>query len=152
MTPIAAYLNFDGDCREAMAFYQQCLGGKLEVMTFGATDFGGEFEPPPGMEDRIVHACLTGDGYSMMASDTMPGMPHTVGNNISLYLDCESADTVDRRLTALAEGGRITMPAADTFWGAYFAMATDRFGISWMLSFERAPAPASQRAEQGALA
>jgi len=137
MTPIAAYLNFDGDCREAMTFYQQCLGGELQVMNFGGTDFKGEFESPPGAEDRVLHACLSGASFSLMASDTMPGMPYTVGNHISMMLECDSAEQVDERFASLSAGGHATMPPGDAFWGAYFAMLTDRFGMSWMLSHER---------------
>jgi PhnB protein len=132
MTPVAAYLNFDGDCREAMTFYRDALGGELETMDFAQ----GEFEVPPEAADRVLHACLTGDGFMLMASDTMPGAPHVVGTNVSLYLSCGSEAQVAARFAALAAGGTSTMPPAPVFWGAYFGMLVDRFGISWMLSHD----------------
>jgi len=140
MTPIAAYLNFDGNCREAMTFYQQCLGGELEVMSFGDGPPDAGFDVPPGAADRVLHAFLHGPEFSLMASDTMPGMPYSVGSHVSLMLECDSAEQVDERFAALSAGGQATMPPGDAFWGAYFGMLVDRFGMSWMLSHERAAA------------
>jgi PhnB protein len=111
-------------------------------MTFGDNAFGGEFEAPPEAADRVLHAHLSGPGFSLMASDTMPGMPYKLGNHVELLLQCDSAAQVDERFAALSAGGSVNMPPADVFWGAYFAAATDRFGMGWMLSHERAAAPA----------
>jgi PhnB protein len=139
MTPVAAYLNFDGNCREAMTFYQQCLGGDLEVMSFRDIP-PSEFEPPADALDRVMHAHLSDGTFSLMASDTMPGMPYSVGNHVSMLLACDSPEQVDERFAALSAGGQPAMPPADAFWGAYFAMLIDRFGMSWMLSYQRTPA------------
>lgn len=136
MKGITAYLNFDGNCREAMTFYQRCFGGELEVMTFGQ----GDFEVPPGAEDRLVHAYLSRGPLTLMASDTMPGMEYRQGNHVWLSLECESDDEVQSLFDALSEGGQAVMAPHDAFWGARFAMLVDRFGMSWMLSRERAPA------------
>lgn len=134
MKEITPYLNFDGNCREAMTFYQRCLGGELHVMTFGE----GEFDSPPEAKDRLIHARLTRGSTVLMASDTMPGMPYRQGNSAWLNLSCESAEEVDRLYPALADGGSGAMPPHDSFWGARFAMLTDRFGVHWMLNYERA--------------
>ncbi|MBV9774443.1 MAG: VOC family protein [Gemmatimonadetes bacterium] len=134
MREIHAYLNFDGNCREAMTFYQQCLGGELHVMTFGE----GQPDSPPETKDRVIHARLTKERAMLMASDTMPGMPFRQGTNVWLSLDCESAEEVDSLYAALAEGGNGTMPPHDSFWGARFAMLTDRFGTNWMFNHEKA--------------
>jgi PhnB protein len=136
-TPVAAYLNFDGDCRDAMTFYQQCLGGELEVMTFGDSQFEGQFEASPGAEGRILHAYLSDGTFSLMASDTMPGMRYQAGNQVSLLVVCDSDAQVDERFDALSAGGQTTMPPDEAFWGAYFAVVVDRFGVGWMLSHER---------------
>jgi PhnB protein len=129
---IVTYLTFDGNCREAMTFYQDCLGADLQLMPF--SDMPGSH--PPETKDRIMHARLTKAPAMLMASDTMPGMPLTKGNNFSVSIQCESTEEIDRLFNALAEGGRITMPLGDQFWGARFGMLTDRFDIQWMLNFE----------------
>lgn len=135
MKEINPYLNFDGDCRAAMTFYQQCLGGELEVMTFG--DAPG-MDSPTEAKERVMHARLASGAGVIMASDTMPGTPHQPGNNVHLSINCEAPGDVDRLHAALAEGGRSVMAPQDTFWGARFAMLTDRFGINWMLNAELA--------------
>jgi PhnB protein len=135
-TPIAAYLTFDGNCREAMTFYQQCLGGELQVMSFRDIP-ADEFQPPEEALDRVMHACLTGTTFSLMASDTMPGTAgFTIGNHVSLVLTCQNPAEVDARVAALSAGGTVSMPPADVFWGSYFAMLTDQFGMSWMVSYD----------------
>jgi PhnB protein len=73
----------------------------------------------------------------LMASDSMPGMPFQQGDNFSISIDCESKEEVDRLFNALAEGGKVKMAQQDTFWGAYFGMLTDRYGIGWMFNFEK---------------
>lgn len=130
MTP---YLNFDGNCREAMTFYQHCIGGELNVMTFGE----GEFDSPPESKDRLIHARLTKGSTILMASDTMPGMPYQQGNNVWLSLVCESDEEVNSLYVTLSDGGKGIMPPHDAFWGARFGMFTDRFGFNWMLNHER---------------
>jgi len=136
MKEITAYLNFDGNCREAMTFYQQCLGGELFVMTFGEGASQGAFEAPPEARDRVLHARLANGATVVMASDTMPGMPFREGNNVWLSLNCDSVDEVRKVFDALGAGGREVMAPHDSFWGARFAMLTDRFGMDWMLSHE----------------
>ena len=133
MKAFQTYLNFDGDTREAMTFYQRCLGAELSVQTFA----DAKMEGPPGTGDRVLHARLTSGAATLMASDTMPGMPFTPGNNFAVNIDCSSAEEVDRFFAALGEGGRVTMPLQDTFWGARFGMLVDRFGVAWMFNFEK---------------
>ena len=123
------YLNFDGNTREAMEFYQKCLGAELTIQTFGEAK-----APFPGMEDRIMHARLVSGPAVLMASDAMPGKPITVGNNVWVNQDCESVDEIERLFKAFGEGGKVVMPLADQFWGARFGMLTDRFGINWMFN------------------
>ncbi len=137
MKEIVTYLNFDGATREAMTFYAKCLGGKLDLISFGdhmAGSMPKEMEPA---KDRIMHARLSiGSMTIFMASDTMPGMPLQTGNNFSVSVHCESAEEVDRFFAALGEGGKIRMPLQDASWGARFGMLTDKFGIQWMFNFE----------------
>jgi PhnB protein len=133
MKALQTYLNFDGDTRQAITFYHGCLGGELIMQTFK----DAKMDVPKGAEDRILHARLMNKGAAMlMASDTMPGMPFTPGNNFSINIECDDVSEEERIFTALAEGGKVTMPLQDTFWGARFGMLIDKFGVSWMLNCE----------------
>lgn len=133
MKDITPYLTFDGNCREAMTFYQGCLGGELQAMTFA--DAG--MDTPPEAGDRLVHAALITPATTLMASDTMPGMEYTAGNSVTLNLVLESVDEVEQLYEKLGDGGNRTMAPHDSFWGSRFAMLTDRFGIHWMLNFDQ---------------
>jgi PhnB protein len=131
MTEIVTYLTFDGNCREAMTFYQECLSAELHLMPF--SEMPGDY--PRAAKDRIMHARLNKGKMALMASDTMPEMPLHQGNNFSISIQCETAHEIDSLFAALGEGGKVTMPLQDQFWGARFGRLTDRFGIQWMLNF-----------------
>lgn len=131
MKNIMAYLAFNGNCREAMNFYKDCLGGELELMTFEGSPMAAEM--PAAAQQGIMHSCLkTDNGIALMASDGMPNDTITVGNAVTLYLACDSLEEQEKHYKALSEGGAITMPLADTFWGSRFGLITDKFGIHWM--------------------
>jgi PhnB protein len=131
------YLNFDGNCREAMSFYGKCFG-----TTPGLTPFSAG--PPEVAEaaknapDRILHSELHSGPLVLMASDVPPGMTYRQGNNFSISLSCESLEEMERLFAVLGENGKVTMPMHDAFWGGRFGMVTDQFGISWMLSYRAA--------------
>lgn len=127
------YLTFDGNAREAMTFYKECLGGELQLMTFA----DAKVECAPEAKDKIIHAALMNGPAVIMASDTMPGMPLTRGDNFSICLHCESAAGQDRLFASLAKGGKVTMDLQDTFWNARFGTLVDRFGINWMFNFDK---------------
>ncbi|MEP6534172.1 MAG: VOC family protein [Bryobacteraceae bacterium] len=130
MKALVTYLNFDGNCKEAMTFYGKCLNAELFLMPFEAPS------------DRTMHANLSRGGASiLMASDTMPGCPFLPGNNFSVSVHCESMPEIQQLFGAIAEGGKVTMPLQDVFWGAHFGMLTDRFGVNWMFNYEL-PKPA----------
>ena len=132
MRAFHTYLNFDGNTREAMTFYQKCLDARLSLQTFR----DAKMDVPKGAEDRIVHARLEKGDAILMASDTQPGMPFTPGNNFSISIACDSAAEIEKFFTAFGAGGRVTMPLQDTFWNARFGMLTDRFGVNWMFNYE----------------
>jgi PhnB protein len=103
MKSISAYLTFDGNAKDAMTFYQQALGGELHVMPFSA---GQGMEIPAGSENRTMHAALKIGDVTLMASDTMPGMPHERGtNNYTLNIDCSDVAVQDKLFNALSAGG-----------------------------------------------
>ena len=127
-----AYLFFDGNCAEAIRFYHQVLGGKLQaLMTYAESP-----DPqhcPPGSKERIMHACIELDDRLLMASDTPAGQPYEGMKGISLALSYPSVSEARKTFDALAAGGKVVMPLGPTFWADIFGMLTDRFGTSWMI-------------------
>ncbi|HEX2723023.1 MAG TPA: VOC family protein [Gemmatimonadaceae bacterium] len=126
------YLNFDGETREAMTFYAKCLDAQLDIQSFKDAGMSG----PPGTEDRIIHARLAKGSAVLMASDTMPGMSFTKGNNFWINIDCDDPAEQDRLFAAFGEGGKVLMELQDQFWGARFGMLTDKYGVGWMFNCE----------------
>src|SRR5262249_40560106 len=103
------YLTFNGNCREAMKFYADCLGAELNLFPFGDTP-GADGKPfASEFKDRIMHARLSKGKATLMASDTMPGMPFQQGNNFSISVDCETGDEVDKLFNALSQKGKVGM-------------------------------------------
>jgi PhnB protein len=139
---IHPYLNFDGKAEEAFRFYATVLGGQLtEFHRFGSMPSDGGFQLTDEQKNRVMHVGLElPDGQMLMASDTLAGMgPDPVqGNTFNISVHPDSKADADRIFNALAEGGRITMPIADQFWGDYFGGVTDRFGVHWMVNYSAA--------------
>ena len=130
MTKVEPYLAFNGEAREAMEFYQGALGGTLDVQTFGEAPM----ESPPEAKDRVMHARLESGDLVLMASDSQPDQPVSMGTNVSLSLQGTDLDGLTKAFDALAEGGSVTMPMEAQFWGDTFGMLTDRFGVHWMVN------------------
>jgi len=133
MPQFDTYLFFDGNCAEAMRFYERTLGGKIEMMMTHAESPMRD-QAPPGSADRIMHARLVIDGRALMASDGMVGQSYEGMKNFSLSLAYPTAAEAQRVFNALAEGGKITMPLQKTFWAEAFGMLVDRFGTPWMVN------------------
>jgi PhnB protein len=123
------YLTFNGTTREAMTYYQQVLGGDLTISTFG--EFGQEGEG----SDGVMHSQLeTPDGFTLMASDTGPGMGEvSAGSTFTISLSGDD-EALRRYWDGLADGGTVTMPLEKQMWGDEFGMLTDRFGVPWMVN------------------
>ena len=130
MPQLCAYLSFDGNCVEAMKYYERVLGAKLDALITYA-DMPGADAPPPSHANRIMHACLVHPDFSLMAGDTPPGVPYKGMNGVMLALTYPTAGEARRVFEALADKGRVDMPLAETFWADIFGMVTDRFGTPW---------------------
>lgn len=141
MATVNVYLTFNGNCKEAFEFYKSVFGGEFPYLgTFGEMP-PQEGMPPLSGEDKnkVMHVTLPiSKETCLMGSDTMgEWAPAFVqGNNFSVSINAESKEEADKLFNALSAGGKITMPMADTFWGAYFGMFTDQFGINWMVNFD----------------
>ncbi|WP_447950711.1 VOC family protein [Chryseobacterium koreense] len=141
MAQVNAYLTFNGNCEEAFNFYKSVFGGEFPYI--------GRFGDMPPSEDgkqvaeadkdKIMHVSLPiSQETILMGSDTGGewASNHVAGNNISLSVNTDSKEEADRIFNGLSAGGKITMPLAETFWGAYFGMWTDKFGIHWMVNYD----------------
>jgi PhnB protein len=129
-TRLNPYLNFDGDARDAMEFYQRVLGGTLSLNTFG--EFGAQDAPEA---DKIMHAMLETDGgFALMGADNPPGTEHSPGNNFAVSLSGDDAAELRGYWEGLSEGGTITLPLEKQMWGDEFGMCVDSFGIAWMVN------------------
>lgn len=136
-----AYLNFDGTCDEAFRFYADTLHGEIEFrQTMGESPMRDQ--TPPEHYDRIMHVRLrAGDGV-LMGSDAPPGV-HSKPTGFAISINLEDAAEGERVFNALADGGTVQMPLAETYWAKRFGMLTDRYGIPWMVNAEMAEVPQS---------
>ncbi|NEB74780.1 VOC family protein [Streptomyces sp. SID14478] len=124
------YLSFDGDARQALEFYKEVFGGTLALNTFGEAG-----QPDAPFADQIMHALLeTPSGFTLMGSDTPPGMEHTPGSNFSVSLSGDDDAELRGYWEKLSEGGTVAVPLEKQMWGDVFGMCTDRFGIPWMVN------------------
>lgn len=139
MKQLDFYLNFPGNCEEALNFYAACLDGTIEsLQRFGEApgDHGDAHK------NLVMHANFKAGNISFMASDQMPGAPVTSGNQVNLCLSLTDEDEQTAIFEKLSAGGTVTMPLEDTFWGARFGMLVDKYGVNWMTNCEKAPQPA----------
>lgn len=135
MTQINAYLNFNGNCREAMSFYNECLGGELTIQTVEGSPI--EAQCGSAMRDKVLHASLAKDGLLLMGSDMIGPEGYHQGTNFSLSLNCSSEEEINSFYSRLSEEGNIIDPLREQFWGALFGVLTDKFGIRWMFHYQK---------------
>lgn len=123
------YLSFRDNAREAMEFYKSVFGGTLEMNTFG--EYGSEGPDA----DKLMHAQLETDaGYTLMGADTPQGMSYNPGDNITVSLSGDDAESLRGYWKKLSEGGTVGVPLEKQIWGDEFGQCTDRFGIPWMVN------------------
>lgn len=134
-TATDTYLMFDGNCAEAMRFYERVLGGKLEALMTAAESPAAE-HVPAHRRDQILHASLLFGDRRLMASDWMHDSPYPGMHGFGVSLGYRTTAEARRVFDALAEGGSVTMPFEKTFWAEGFGMLTDRFGTPWMVGAE----------------
>jgi PhnB protein len=140
MAAINPYLTFNGNCEEAFTFYKAAFGHEFQYIgRFGEMPPQEGMSPLPESEmNKIMHVSLPISKETiLMGSDTneMHGLV-TMGSNVSVSINTESKTEADNLFQKLSAGGHVVMPMEKTFWGAYFGMFTDKFGIHWMVNFD----------------
>ncbi|MFI8494086.1 VOC family protein [Peribacillus butanolivorans] len=134
---VDVYINFNGNCREAVEFYAQVFGTETpQIMTFGETPPNPEFPLPEEAKNLVMHTRLNIEGSNVMFSDVFPGMPFVEGNNISLAVVNKNMDEIKSIFNKLKEGGTVVMDLQETFWSKLYGQVTDRFGIIWQLNYD----------------
>jgi len=133
MKSIHAYLTFNGNCREAMMFYQKCLGGELSFQTVGESPLSEKM--PARMKNLILHSTLMNDGLILMGSDMTSEQGLLKGNAVSLVLNCKSEKEIRICYKKLSKSGEQTHPIENTFWNALSGELADKYGHNWMLYY-----------------
>lgn len=131
------YLHFKGRAEDAMNFYKSVLGGEFTIFQRFKDVPGGE-KMPPQEQARIIHISLqVSPSIAIMASDTLSAAEDdfTTGTNFHICLHTDTEAETDKLFAGLSAGGAVEMPLNKTFWGAYFGMCRDKFGVQWMLSY-----------------
>lgn len=132
---IQPYLHFTDNCKDAMQFYQSLFGGELEIMAIGDSPAKDQF--PKELHYQILHSSLINGSFYLMASDMCGQGNLNQGNSVQLNLNCSSEEEIKTLYRKLSEGGRILEELKEPFWGGLFAMLIDKFGVRWMLSYEK---------------
>ena len=138
MATINPYLNFLGNTEEAFNFYKSVFGGEfIMLQRFKDTPEAGNLSAEDG--EKIMHVALPiGNGNIIMGTDALESAGHTltIGTNINLSITADSKEEAEKLYNGLSAGGEIEMELQDTFWGAYFGMFADKFGVKWMVNYD----------------
>ena len=137
MTKLTPYLGFDGNCAEALRFYERALGGKIEMtLTYGESPMAEQVSAEH--RQRVMHSALSlPGGGQLYAADKSPETQcagPSGSHSIGLTLEYADVAAGEAAFSALAEGGSVSMPMATSFWVERFGMLTDRYGVGWMVN------------------
>ena len=134
---VVAYINFKGNCREAVAFYADAFHTKPgTIMTYGEQDHG--FPLPEEAKDLVMHAEMRIMGSPVMFSDVLDTMPFVQGNTISLTVTGSDQEALKSAFHKLKDGGQVVMDLQPTFWSSLYGFVIDKYGVGWQLSHESA--------------
>jgi PhnB protein len=130
---LITYLTFAGNCEEALNFYKDVLGGEIVHLSYMGD---GQMEVPEAVKGKVMHSRLRIGDYFLYMSDNFDPSAIIKGNNVSLTLELDKVEELEKLFNELSVNGKVVMSPQDTFWGARFGMFVDKFGINWMLNCE----------------
>lgn len=130
---LTPYFTFNGNCEEAVKFYQQVLGGETQIMHFSEAPPNPAFVVPDNIKHLVMYAELRKDDHVIRFSDTFPNAPSNAGNNISFSPELDNKDETRAIFAALSEGGTVEMELQETFFSPLYGKLTDKFGLMWQL-------------------
>jgi PhnB protein len=131
---ICPYVSFNGNCADAVAFYEKAFNVKAEISHYKDAPPGDGYQASEGTENLIMHAQFEVNGAMVMLCDMLPEYPVKVGENIAIMAEFDSSDKAKAAFEALKEGGEVSMEIQETFWSKCFGSLTDKFGIGWYIS------------------
>lgn len=135
MAQLNPYLSFENNCRDAMNFYKECLGGKLTMQQVSdLPEMAAQM--PPEMSTSIMHSTLTNGNITIMASDLNRDAP-VEGNTVHLLISCDTETELNTFFSKLSAGGTVHEPVAYMPWGAFYGSLTDKFGKHWALNYAK---------------
>lgn len=137
MARIYTYLSFSGNSREAMLYYQQCLGGELLFQTVGQSPLSQDL--PIQAQHCIVLASLSKDDWMLYASDLTPDEGLRRGNNMAICVQCNCLEELQQYYSRLSEQGNVHQSLTQNHWNTWFAELTDKYGNNWILTFHHQP-------------
>jgi len=138
MKSINPYLNFAGNTEEAFNFYKKIFGGDFPGGVYRFKDTPEAKKLNSADKEKVMHVALPmGPSNMIMATDALESMGQklTYGNNFYISIEAENKEEADSLFKGLSEGAKIEMDLQDAFWGAYFGMLTDKFGVQWMINY-----------------
>ncbi|MFT3935528.1 MAG: VOC family protein [Chitinophagaceae bacterium] len=135
MAKLNPYLNFQNNCREAMNFYKNCLGGELEIKTVGEIPAMAA-QMPASMKDAILHSMLVSGDMVIMASDLNREKP-IEGNTFSICVNCDNEAELKTFFSNLSAGGKVVQPVGEMPWGGMYAELIDKYGKLWALNYQK---------------
>lgn len=132
------YLVTNGNGQEAVRFYQESLGAELlNMKTFGDMPGNPEHPTPPEAKNRVLNAHLKVGDFDLMLSDTFPGMPYQVGNQITISIMIDDIGQAKEIFGKLESGGETLMPLQETFWSPQYGQVKDKYGVTWQVSVQQ---------------
>ncbi|MFD2614442.1 VOC family protein [Paenibacillus gansuensis] len=137
MSSLNPYLVTNGNGKEAVEFYKDALSAEVVIVqTFGEAPQDPNYPVAEEAKDRIMHATLRFGESLLMLSDTFPGMPHQIGNHVTIALNVNDAESAKNMFHKLQQGGEVLMPIQETFWSPAYGMVKDKFGVTFHVSVE----------------
>lgn len=135
MAHVFAYLRFNGNCQEAMEFYNRVLGGDLSITKYAGSTLSDKV--PEEVQDRVLHAMLKAGSVTLYGTDTFGEHTVSFGNQAALDLECDSEEMARDIYGKLSAGGKILDPLSEPFWGGLYGQFEDKFGMTWMTVYQK---------------
>lgn len=138
LTGMVPYIVTNGNGQEAVTFYEQALGAKVENMqTFAEMKTDPEHPIPEEAKDLLMHAYLKVGDFELMISDNFPGSPYQAGDHISIALVYDQPEEAKAVFEKLSAGGKVELPMQETFWSPLYGVLVDKFNVTWQISTEK---------------
>jgi PhnB protein len=135
MPLVNPYLSYDGNCREVMNFYNECLGGELTMQTVRESPIADKC--PASMQDSVMHSSITKNATVLILGSDLHREKLVEGNTTTLCVACDSEDELNACFEKLSAGGKVIDPLQVAFWGDTFGVLHDKFGRQWMFVYHK---------------